>query len=42
MNVYGGAYLAEKREAHGKVVQMLLPKSERATTGMAALSTDTQ
>jgi integrase len=35
MNVYGGAYMNEKREAHGKVVQMLLPK-EKATTAMAA------
>jgi integrase len=36
MNVYGGAYMAEKREAHGKVVQMLLPTKEKATTGMVA------
>jgi hypothetical protein len=36
MNVYGGAYMNEKREAHGKVVQMLLPTKEKATTGMAA------
>lgn len=36
MNVYGGAYMNEKREAHGKVVQMLLPRKEKATTGMAA------
>lgn len=35
MNVYGGAYMNEKREAHGKVVQMLLPKG-KATTAMAA------
>jgi hypothetical protein len=36
MNVYGGAYMAEKREALGKVVQMLLQTKEKATTGMAA------
>jgi hypothetical protein len=36
MNVYGGAYMTEKREAHGKVVQMLLPTKEKATTAMAA------
>jgi hypothetical protein len=36
MNVYGGAYMEGKREAHGKVVQMLLPAKEKATTGMAA------
>jgi hypothetical protein len=36
MNVYGGAYMNEKREAHGKVVQMLLPTKEKATTGIAA------
>jgi hypothetical protein len=36
MNVYGSAYMEGKREAHGKVVQMLLSTKEKATTGMAA------
>ena len=36
MNVYGGAYRSEQRQAHERVVQMLLPASEEAATGMAA------
>ena len=36
MNVYGGAHMNEKCEAHGKVVQMLLPPKEKAATAMAA------
>jgi hypothetical protein len=29
MNVYGSAYMEGKREAHSKVVQMVLPQSKR-------------
>jgi hypothetical protein len=37
MNVYGSAYMEGKREAHSKVVQMVLPRAnEKAATGMAA------
>jgi hypothetical protein len=37
MNVYGSAYMEGKREAHSKVVQMVLPRAnEKTATGMAA------
>jgi integrase len=37
MNVYGSAYMEGKREAHSKVVQMVLPRTnEKAATAMAA------
>ena len=37
MNVYGFAYMEGKREAHSKVVQMVLPRpNEKAAIGVAA------
>jgi integrase len=37
MNVYGSAYMEGKREAHSKVVQMVLPRAnEKAAIGVAA------
>ena len=40
MNVYGSAYMEGKREAHSKVVQMVLPRpNEKAAIVVAALLT---
>jgi integrase len=37
MNIYGSAYMEGKREAHSKVVQMVLPRAnEKAAIGVAA------
>jgi integrase len=37
MNVYGSAYMEGKREAHSKVVQMVLPRAnEKAAVAVAA------
>ena len=37
MSIYGSAYMEGKREAHSKVVQMVLPKAnEKAAVGAAA------
>jgi hypothetical protein len=37
LSIYGSAYMEGKREAHSKVVQMVLPKAnEKAAVGAAA------
>jgi hypothetical protein len=33
MNIYGSAYMEEKREAHAKVVQMVLSGQKQKATG---------
>jgi hypothetical protein len=38
MNVYGSAYMEGKREAHRKVVQMVLAPEKRKATGSAVAS----